>query len=252
MLWLLQGGWWVCGWCYYHRADVIAMGQCSILILVLRCFPEPHPICVADGICQHFCSGMDYWPLCIESPLLLIWGYVPPFPLCWRYQHLYHDQWWYDGQIWGGGLLMFSKPFTKGSWGLSYIFLITVHPPTFVTVDDPTFLHHRIFILWGHQEVFDGGTSSKVYLYTIVAALFLDRFTQPPVIRYSYVWFGGVLLLSVFVILFLLLLGWIVYPHFYPVHSPSGVIAVSKCSSEVVIFLLQLFMVRAYGFCSMI
>ena len=82
----------------------------------------------------------------------------------------------------GGGLLMFFKPFTKGSWGLSNIFLITVHSSTFVTVDDPTFPHHRIFILRGHQEVFDGGTSSKVYLHTIVAALFLDWFTQPPIV----------------------------------------------------------------------
>ena len=145
----------------------------------------------------------------------------------------------------GGGLLMFFKPFTKSSWELSNIFLITVHPTTFVTVVDPTLLHHRIFIPRGHQEVFDGGTSSKVYLYTIVAALLLDRFTQPPIVRNSYVWFEGVLLLSVFVILF-------VHPHLYPVHSPSGVSAISQCSSEVVIFPLQLLIVRIYGFCSMI
>ena len=146
---------------------------------------------------------------------------------------------------------MFLKPFTKGSRGLSYIFLITVHPATFVTVDDPTFLHHRISVLGGHQEVFHGGTSSKIYLYTIVAARFLDSFTQPPIIWNSYVCFGGVLLLSVFVALFLFLV-WIVHPHFYPVHCPSGVVAISQCSGQVIIFLLQLFIIGAYGFCSMI
>ena len=35
-----------------------------------------------------------------------------------------------------------------------------------------TLLHHRILVLEGHQEVFNGGTSFKIYLYTIVAALF--------------------------------------------------------------------------------
>ena len=78
----------------------------------------------------------------------------------------------------------------------SYIFLITCHHATFVTVDDPTLLHHRIFVLGGHQEVFDGGTSFEVYLYTIVAAFFLNTFTQPLVIWNSFVGFGGVVLLS--------------------------------------------------------
>ena len=30
-----------------------------ILISVLGCQTEPHPICVADGTCQCFYSGMD-------------------------------------------------------------------------------------------------------------------------------------------------------------------------------------------------
>ena len=43
------------GRCYSHRV--------IILILVLCCWPEPHPICEADGICLCFCSGMGCWPL---------------------------------------------------------------------------------------------------------------------------------------------------------------------------------------------
>ena len=95
----------------------------------------------------------------------------------------------------GEGALLCPLTFHQRSRGLSYIFLITVHPATFVTLDDPTLLHHRILVLGGHQEVFDGGTSSKIYLYTIVAALFLDSFTQHPIIWNSYVWSWGVLLL---------------------------------------------------------
>ena len=103
MLWPLQGGWWYCGWCYCHRADGIVIGQYFTLVLVLRCYQEPHPIYVADGICQHFCLGMDCWPLYIEPLLLPFWGCFPPFLLYWSDQHLYHDQWWYGGQIWGRG-----------------------------------------------------------------------------------------------------------------------------------------------------
>ena len=62
----------------------------------------------------------------------------------------------------------------------SYIFLITLHHTTFVTIDDPTLLQHRIFVLWGHQEVFDGCTSSKVNLNPIVIALhFLHSHSAP-------------------------------------------------------------------------
>ena len=40
--------------------DVITTGQLFTLGLVLRCLTEPHCKCVADGICQYFCLGMDY------------------------------------------------------------------------------------------------------------------------------------------------------------------------------------------------
>ena len=50
--------------------DVITTSQQFILGLVLRCWPEPHPKCVADGICQCSYLGMDYLPLCTR---LLLW-----------------------------------------------------------------------------------------------------------------------------------------------------------------------------------
>ena len=53
---------------YYCLADVIAMWQMLsplggfILILVLSCSTEPHPIYETDGICLYFCLGMDCSP----------------------------------------------------------------------------------------------------------------------------------------------------------------------------------------------
>ena len=40
------------GRCCNQQADVICM--VIFLTLVLRCYAEPHPKCVADGICQCF------------------------------------------------------------------------------------------------------------------------------------------------------------------------------------------------------
>ena len=70
------------GRCYsLGGLDVIAtrvvwcVGRCNsqvsiTLILVLRCYAEPRPIYVADGICQCSCSGMDY--LLLYTELLLL------------------------------------------------------------------------------------------------------------------------------------------------------------------------------------
>ena len=67
----------------------------------------------------------------------------------------------------GWGLLMFLEPLSKCSGGFPYIFLITLHPVTFVPVDDSTLFHKRIFVLGSHQEAFDGITSFEVYLHSI-------------------------------------------------------------------------------------
>ena len=85
---------------------------------------------------------------------------------------------------------------------------------TLITVDDPTFLHHRIYVPWGHQEVFNCCTSFKVDLYPIVTASLLYTFTQPLVIRYSYVWFRDVVLLSGTCLVYVFLVGWIVHLNF--------------------------------------
>ena len=46
----------------------------------------------------------------------------------------------------GWGLLMFLEPLSKSSEGFPYIFLTTLHPVTFVPIDDSTLFHERIFV----------------------------------------------------------------------------------------------------------
>ena len=87
----------------------------------------------------------------------------------------------------GWGLLMFFEPLSKGSGGLPYIFLITLHPVTFVPIDDSTLFHKRIFVLGSHQEAFDGISSFEVHLYSIFLAGSFEAFTQPFVIWHHYV-----------------------------------------------------------------
>ena len=77
-----------------------------------------------------------------------------------------------------GGFQMFLEPFTKHSWGLSNIFLITIHPVTLVSVDDSTLLLDWIFVFWSHQEVLDCGASFEVHLYPKLSANVLDALTS--------------------------------------------------------------------------
>ena len=64
-----------------------------------------------------------------------------------------------------GGFQMFLEPFSKSSWGLSNIFLITINPVTLISVDDSTLPLDWIFVLGSHQEVLDGGVSFTIHLY---------------------------------------------------------------------------------------
>ena len=84
----------------------------------------------------------------------------------------------------GSGLLMLLEHLSKCSGGFSYIFFITLHPVTFISVDDSTFLQYRILVLWSNQEVSDGNASFKMDLHPMLVACSLQAFTQPFVIWY--------------------------------------------------------------------
>ena len=102
-----------------------------------------------------------------------------------------------------GGLLMFLEPFCKNSCRLSNVYIFT----TLISVYDPTLVGDRIFVLGGHEQVFYGLTSFKVYLYTIFWQVFL-------ILSLSPCWYGTticiflllVVVWPVWLLLFLLLL----------------------------------------------
>ena len=102
---------------------------------------------------------------------------------------------------------MFFEPFFKSSWGLSNVVFITLHPVTFVSVDDSTFLLYRIFIFGSHQEVLDGSASFEVHFHPIFAANLLNALTELTVVRHYYVWLLDVLLVPELVLLLLSLFG---------------------------------------------
>ena len=86
---------------------------------------------------------------------------------------------------WGRCLLMFLEPLSKCSWGLSNIFLITLHPVTLVSINDPTHLLDRILIFWSHQEILDGVASFKIDLHSMsifvgwTLCLDLNSYSEP-------------------------------------------------------------------------
>ena len=105
------------------------------------------------------------------------------------------------------GLLMFLEPLSKCSGGF-YIFFITIHPVTFISVDDSTFLQHRIFVLRSHQEVSHGITSFEVDLHPMFVACSFQAFTQPLVIWHHYVRVLVALLVVCIVVIFSLWFLW--------------------------------------------
>ena len=50
----------------------------NALVLILLFCVKPHPICVADGICQYFYWGMGHWPLWTDQHCdTILWWKMP-------------------------------------------------------------------------------------------------------------------------------------------------------------------------------
>ena len=143
----------------------------------------------------------------------------------------------------GWGLLMFFEPLSKGSGGFPYIFLITLHPVTFVPIDDSTLFHKRIFVLGSHQEAFAGISSFEVHLYSIFLASSFEAFTQPFVIWNHYVVLFLVASHAALVFLFVSL-GWCPHFYFYPVDCPIRAFTSGQDFLQMLLFLLHVKMVR--------
>ena len=76
--------------------------------------------------------------------------------------------------------------FTKGPGGFPYVFIIAGEVPTLIPVDGITLGHHRVFVLRGDQEVFDGDATFEVSLDTIPSTDLFDTFTKTLHVRYDY------------------------------------------------------------------
>ena len=76
----------------------------------------------------------------------------------------------------GGFLEVFFESFSKGPRGLPYVFLITCKVPTLELVYGPTFVFHKVLILGGNQEVFNGAVTLEVGLYAILTTYLFDAF----------------------------------------------------------------------------
>ena len=127
----------------------------------------------------------------------------------------------------GWGLLMFLEPLSKCSGGFPYILLITLHPVTFVPIDDSTLFHERIFVLGSHQEAFDGITSFEVYLHSIFLACSLEAFTQPFIIWYHYVRILFLVASHAAPVPLLVFMGWCFHSYLYPAECPNRVFTFS-------------------------
>ena len=143
-----------------------------------------------DTICLYFYLGMDCWPLCTGPLWWFSWGFGP---LSHQYGKIGNSDSMTRGDkvvmYRGRGIDMFLKALFKISCWLFYIFLIRIHPVTFISIYDPTFFKDWIFILWSHEEVFDSMTSFEMYFYPIFLASSLEALTQPLMVRYNNVWF---------------------------------------------------------------
>ena len=69
--------------------------------------------------------------------------------------------------------------FTKGPGGFPYAFIITCEVPTLMPVDGITLGDHRVFVLRGDQEVYDGAATYEVSLVPYLPQIFLILSERP-------------------------------------------------------------------------
>ena len=129
--------------------------------------------------------------------------------------------------------LMFLEPLSKCSGGFTYIFLITLHPVTFVPIDDSTLFHERIFVL--------GVSSFEVYLHSIFLACSLEAFTQPFIIWHHYLRILFLVASHAALVLLLVFMGWCFHSYLYPFECPNRVFTFGQDFLQVMLLLLQQF-----------
>ena len=100
-------------------------------------------------------------------PTMLKFGIVVSWPVMLRWSYIGEGAYWCSRKL---------SP--KKSWWLPYIFIITVHPLAFQSVNDVTCHCDLTFILRCHQQAFDCIASFVVHLYTMFIGYLLHALTQ--------------------------------------------------------------------------
>ena len=148
--------------------------------------------------------------------------------------------------------------FTKGPQDFPYVFLITTQVTTLVPIYGTTLVDHRVFILGGHQEVFDGWTTFEVSLGAISTADLFDTFQKTLCVGYDNVTLGfnsiggtlcncGALVVSPINNL----TGRPVEPFLHLLQSPFRILAFCESPPKVVLFLLEQLRLATHCFCPM-
>ena len=142
--------------------------------------------------------------------------------------------------------------FTKGPGGFPYVFIIICEVPTLIPVDGITLGDHRVFVLRGDQEVFDGVATFEVILDPIPTTDLVNTFTKTLCVGYDYVtltlnFSGGRGTVSTLVINPINgLTGGLIKPFLHFVQSPLGIIAFGESLPEMFFFLFKQLRIAAH------
>ena len=143
--------------------------------------------------------------------------------------------------------------FTKGPGSFHYVFIITGEVSTLIPVDGITLGDHRVFVLRGDQEVFDGAATFEVSLDPIPSTDLFDTFTKTLHVRYDYMTltlnFSGCSrgTVSTLVINPINGLTWgLVEPFLHFVQSPLGILSFSESLLEMLFFLFEQLRIAAH------
>ena len=143
--------------------------------------------------------------------------------------------------------------FTKGPGGFPYVFIITCEVPTLIPVYGITLGDHRVFVLRGDQEVFDGAPTFEVSLDPIPSTYLFDTFTKTLCVWYDYMTltlnFSGGSRGSVGTLVTNPIIGLtegLVESFLHFVQSPLGILAFSESLPEVFFFLFEQLRIAAH------
>ena len=136
-----------------------------------------------------------------------------------------------------------------------YVLIITPKVPTLIPIDGITLVDHRVFVLGGDQEVFDGAATFEVSLDAIPSTDLFDTFTKTLCVGYDNMALTlnfssgsrgtcGTLVISSIICL----TGRLTEPFLHLVQSPFGVFTLGESFPEVLLFYFEELRITAHNF----